>query len=186
MIESIFSSLLNRLVESGFQKLKSNAEFLSLRRLAHERIGRELFWNLECISNCKANERAAYLKLMRTDAFDDLVKLGAPLDDIFDAPIVALSGLPSQRLSTQLRRRLNDISRLSMLLDRTYNRTWMLRHRVQNNLALGDLAYLRQLLRLSHSEVARCRDSFVDRNGLLVGTSDMPCTLLSTSDPQVW
>ena len=83
MIESVFSQLLLRLVNSGFDKFKDNNNFLVLRRLAHERICRELFWNLECISNSRPNERSVYLSLMRTDAFDDLVKLGAPVDDIF-------------------------------------------------------------------------------------------------------
>lgn len=172
MIESIFSSLLGRVVESGFNKLKSNQEFLILRRLAHERISRELFWNMECISSGRAHERATYLALMRTDAFDELVKLGAPLDDIFDAPLSALAGPPSPALSKQFSRRLNGVTRLSMLLDRTYNRAWMLRHRVKHGLPLGDLTYLRQLLQLCYSEVVKGRDAFAETNhGTLVGAT---------------
>ena len=59
---------------------------------------------------------------MRTDAFDYLVKLGAPVDDIFCSNIDALKGLPADALSKQFRRRLKGVNRLSHLLDRTYNR----------------------------------------------------------------
>lgn len=185
VIESVFSRLLIRLVERGFDRLKNSDDFLVLKRLSHERICRELFWNLECISNSRPNERAVYLSLMRTDAFDELVKLGAPVDDIFDAPIAALAGPPVHALPKQLRRRLNGISRLSMLLDRTYNRIWMLRHRVTNDLAIGDVSYLRQLVKLSLSEVSRGRYLFFGEGATNGQMQDLPPTNLSKGLP-VW
>lgn len=185
MIESIFSQLLMRLIERGFDQLKTSSDFLVLKRLSYERISRELCWNLECISNSRLNERAVYLLLMRTDAFDELVKIGAPLDDIFDAPIAALTGPPVHALPKQLRRRLNGISRLSMLLDRTYNKIWMLRHRVSNDLEIGDISYLRQLVKLSLAEVSHGRCLFLDEGAAKSHLQYLPSTNLSKGLP-IW
>ncbi len=186
MIESVFSQLLNRLVNSGFDRLKVSKDFLILKRLAHERICRELFWDLECISNSRPNERFVYLSLMRTDAFDDLVKLGAPMDDIFGSHIVALNGPPVSALSKQLRRRLKGVNRLSHLLDRTYNRIWMLRHRVTHSLELGDISYLRQLLKLSLAETTSFREACIDGRPIESRNPDLPMTCIADGDSAVW
>ena len=186
MIESVFSQLLLRLVNSGFDKFKDNNNFLVLRRLAHERICRELFWNLECISNSRPNERSVYLSLMRTDAFDDLVKLGAPVDDIFCSNIDALKGLPADALSKQFRRRLKGVNRLSHLLDRTYNRIWMLRHRVTHSLELGDISYLRQLVKLSLAETIKIRVVCIDGRPIASRNPDLPMTSIADSESAVW
>lgn len=186
MIESVFSQLLQRLVNSGFDRLKVSKDFLILKRLAHERICRELFWNLECISNSRPDERSVYLSLMRTDAFDDLVKLGAPMDDIFGSYVFALNGPPASALSKQLRRRLKGVNLLSHLLDRTYNRIWMLRHRVTHGLELGDISYLRQLLKLSLAETANFRDACIDGHPIASRNPGPPMTFIADSDSAVW
>ncbi len=155
---SLISSLVLCLVDSGIIKAKDERRLLELKLLAHERIARELFWNLECLSSrAKDQERRVYLGLLRTEAFDELVKIGAPLDQIFDAPIASLVGVPSESIPQLLRRRLNGVNRVSMLLDRTYNRIWMLHHRLKHDLGIGDIAYLRQLVSLSLREVSTAR-----------------------------
>lgn len=151
---SLISALVLRLLDSGINKVKDERRLRELKLLAHERIARELFWNLECLSSrAKDQERRVYLGLLRTEAFDELVKIGAPLDQIFDAPIASLVGVPSESIPQLLRSRLNGVNRVSMLLDRIYNRIWMLHHRLQNDLSIGDIPYLRQLVRLSLTEV---------------------------------
>ncbi|MEB3330914.1 MAG: hypothetical protein VKI83_00260 [Synechococcaceae cyanobacterium] len=152
--ESLLSQVLSTLVNQGIEKWKSGKQFTTLRLLAHERLARELFWNRECLSARKKEEEASiYLALLRTDAFDELVKLSAPMQDIFPEPIHLLTGLPVEPLSPLLRRRLGDIQHRHELIDRTYHRIWMMRHRVKHGLSLGDIAYLRQLVRLSLIEV---------------------------------
>jgi hypothetical protein len=155
---SLISSLVLRLVDSGINKAKDERRLRELKLLAHERIARELFWNLECLSSrAKDEERRVYLGLLRTDAFDELVNISAPLDQIFATAIVSLVGVPSESIPQQLRQRLKGVDRLSMLLDRTYNRIWMLHHRLKNDLRVGDIAYLRQLVKLSLEEASKAR-----------------------------
>jgi len=123
---------------------------------------------------------------MRADAFDDLVKLGAPMGYIFRSHVFALDGPPASTLSKQLRRRLKGVNRLSHLLGRTYNRIWMLRHRVTHGLELGDFSYHRQLLKLSLVETAIFRDACIDGHPIANRNPDLPMTSIADSDSAVW
>ena len=182
---SLISSLALRLVDCGINKANDERRLRELKLLAHERIARELFWNLECLSSrAKDQERRVYLRLLRTEAFDELVKIGAPLDQIFDSPIVSLVGVPSESISKLLRRRLNGVHRVSMLLDRTYNRIWMLHHRLKNDLSIGDIPYLRQLVKLSLTEVSAARRELKSADAL-GHQIDSPNTMLSSEDA-IW
>ena len=185
-MNSLLTTLLLRVADTGFKKLKESKDFNALQRLAHERIGRELFWNLECMSSRKANDQIIYLSLLRTEAFDELVKLSAPLDDIFDAQVVSLVGPLAVKLPQQLRRRLMGINQLSMLLDRTYHRIWMLRHRVENKLALGDLTYLRQLIKLSKAEISRNRPGFAEDGIVVSHNPGFPPTQVISDEKVLW
>ena len=123
---------------------------------------------------------------MCTDAFDDLVKLGAPIDDIFGSHIAALYGPPTSALPKQLRRRLKGLNRLSHLLDRTCNRIWMLRHRVTHGLGLGGISYLRQLLKLSLAETTNFSDACIDGHSIASRNPGPPMTFIADSDSAVW
>ena len=46
-----------------------------------------------------------------------------------------------------------------MLIDRTYHRLWMLQKRCELNLAKGDVAYARALVRLTSKYVSEQRHS---------------------------
>ena len=108
------------------------------------------------------------------------------MDDIFGSHVFALNGPPASALSKQLRRRLKGVNRLSHLLDRTYNRIWMLRHRVTHGLELGDISYLRQLLKLSLAETTNFRDACIDGHPIASRNPGPPMTFIADSDSAVW
>ena len=151
------SSLLGGLLKTGIDQWSKNQDFNTLRLLAHERISRELFWNQECLNVRRKEEQRSYWELIRTEAFDELVNMGAPVDELFRDPIHALNEADSPLIDAQLRSRIEKSDRISMLLDRTYNRLWMLRHRTSKELSPGDISYLRKLVKLSLHEVNHYR-----------------------------
>lgn len=89
MIDSLASSLtvINGLVKPllliADKEWSSRQEFVTLKHLAHERISRELQWNLECIWKLDSDPSLSYALLLRTFAFDELVLSGVPLDRLF-------------------------------------------------------------------------------------------------------
>ena len=148
----MITSLLPSIFEIAIDKWKDNAKFKTFRQLAHERIIRELFWNKECLSSKRIDEQAIYLSLLKTNAFDELVNAAAPLDEIFSTLYNVDKDINSKYMSLLLKKRLQGITRLSELIDRTYIRIHMLRHRIDNNLSKGDMHYVRQLTALTHRE----------------------------------
>lgn len=159
MSASIIASVLTEMLRTRQEKWSENAEFCNLRRLAHEQVGRELFWNQECLAVRKQDEAIAYLELIRTEAFDSLVNIGAPLDEIFATRfrLQVLTDDAGRKAPQRYLDRLKYVDRLSLLLDRAYNRLWMLRHRAQLGLKLGDVGYLRYLVSAASNEIDFCR-----------------------------
>jgi hypothetical protein len=156
---SILTPALSSLLGVGVDSWKDNKQFRTLQLIAYERICRELFWNRECLSQKDSKHEPVYFGMLRTDAFDELVNAGVPLDEIFSEPIHAL--MPrvndSKRLPSLVLKRVAKDEFHSRLMDRTYNRIWMLKHRVGKDLPLGSLVYLRQLVGLTYDELERSR-----------------------------
>ena len=100
--------------------------------------------------------------------------------------MVSLVGPPAVRMPQQLRRRLKDINQLSMLLDRTSHKIWILRQRARNKLALSDLAYPRQVIRVSKAEISRNRPGFAE-DGIVVSHSPgFPPTQVISDEKVLW
>lgn len=104
-----------------------------------------------------ADASSPYASLPRTAAFDELVSSGVPLDRLFRDSIRSewLDTPPYN--SSQFQARIESFSTVSDLLDRTYNRIWMLVHRSSQDLPKGDVAYVRTLVQftLIHLNVVR-------------------------------
>lgn len=80
-------TLINRLVKPllliAEKDWSKRQEFVTLQHLAHERISRELHWNLECIWKLDGDPSSPYASLLRTVAFDEIISSGVPLDRLF-------------------------------------------------------------------------------------------------------
>lgn len=154
---TVINSLVKPLLLVAEKDWTSRQEFIALRHLAHERISRELHWNLECIWKLDSDASSPYASLLRTAAFDELVLSGVPLDRLFRDSIRLEWLDTSPYNSGQFQARVDHFSTVSDLLDRTYNRIWMLIHRSSHRLSVGDVAYLRTLIQftLIHVNVVR-------------------------------
>lgn len=154
---TVINSLVKPLLLIAEKDWSSRQEFVTLQHLAHERISRELHWNLECIWKLDADASSPYASLLRTAAFDELVSSGVPLDRLFRDSIRSEWLNTSPYNGGQFQARIESFSTVSDLLDRTYNRIWMLVHRNNQDLAKGDVAYVRILVQftLIHVNVVR-------------------------------
>jgi hypothetical protein len=153
----VVSSLLKPLLSVASTHWTQMAEYQTLRRLAYEMLSRELHWNAECLCTIDANTSSEYIEILRTEAFDSLVASSVPMDLLLADP-VRIEWLETGRYSTQqFKRRVNNIPNVSELIDRVYNRLWMLKHRNKKDLAKGDIAYLTSLLlfALAHVNLGR-------------------------------
>ena len=162
MIAPFLIKLLDKISDQAVESLKSAKEFKQIQSVANEQISRELFWNNECLSYADNNVNLSYLGLIRTTAFVELVSTGVPLDLIFSQTI-DFSGdgetIGKHQPPRAYAVRLKEIKNLSMLIDRTYHRLWMLQKRCELNLAKGDVAYARALVRLTSKYVSEQRHS---------------------------
>ncbi len=70
---SIINGLVKPLLSIASKDWANRQEFVTLRHLAHERISRELHWNLECTWKMDSDWSSSYASLLRTVAFDELV-----------------------------------------------------------------------------------------------------------------
>jgi len=160
MIAPFLSKLLEKLSDEAIDNYKSAKEFQRVKAIANERISRELFWNNECLSYASTNQGEGHLHLVRTSAFDELVSTGVPLDLIFEKPLDfspnAINELEFQP-PKEYAPRLKGIKSLSMLIDRTYHRLWMLQKRRELGIAGTDIAYVRALVRLTNNYVTAQR-----------------------------
>ena len=80
-----------------------------------------------------------------------------PLDLILDAPVRA-DWLEAEPYSQQqFKHRIESCESISDLIDRVYNRLWMLKHKHQSELGHGDIPYLVNLLlfTLAHINMGR-------------------------------
>jgi len=157
MIDSLVKDLFGSLVKVGLDKWKDSAQFRMLRLVAHEKTYRELRWNLECLASSKSKDRLIYLSALRRDAFGELEAIGAPIDDIFTVRMKAFTATGGQQ-SNRLLKILDEDDLLSKLLDRTYNRIGILQLRIDKALPLGDVSYVRSLIKLSLQGVEYSRN----------------------------
>ena len=135
----------------------SRQEFVTLRHFAHERISRELQWNLECIWKLDLDPSSAYAFLLQTAAFDELVLSGVPLDRLF-CDLMRPEWLNTLLYnSSQFKVQIESFSTVPDLLDRTFSCIWMIVHRSNNDLEMGDLDHVRTLIQftLIHVNVVR-------------------------------
>lgn len=153
----VLSSLLQPLLSVATDDWGKKAEFKTLRHLAHERLSRELHWNAECLWKVSDDSGSVYIELLRTEAFDSLVAASVPLDLMLGEPVRAdwLESEPYCR--QQFKHRLESCKTSSDLVDRVYNRIWMLKHRHKSELEYGDIQYLINLLifTLAHINMGR-------------------------------
>ncbi len=153
----VLSSLLQPLLSVATDDWSKKAEFKTLRHLALERLSRELHWNAECLWKVNDDTSNGYIELLRTEAFDSLVAASVPLDLLISEPVRAdwLEAEPYTR--QQFKHRIESCEIVSDLVDRVYNRLWMLKHRHRSELGHGDIAYLIDLLlfTLAHLNMGR-------------------------------
>ncbi len=154
---TVINSLVKPLLLIADKEWSSRQEFVTLRHLAHERISRELQWNLECIWKLDLDPSSPYALLLRTAAFDELVLSGVPLDRLF-CDLMRPEWLDTSPYnSSQFQERIEPFSTVSDLLDRTYSCIWMIIHRISHDLEMGDTDYVRTLIQfiLIHVSVVR-------------------------------
>ena len=153
----VLSTLLRPLLSVAADDWSKKSEFKTLRHLAYERLSRELHWNAECLWKVTDDSSTGYIELLRTEAFDSLVAASVPLDLILDDPVRA-DWLETEPYSQQqFKHRIESCDSISDLIDRVYNRLWMLKHKHQNELGHGDIPYLINLLlfTLAHINMGR-------------------------------
>lgn len=162
---SLFLPVFAPLMKIGVEAWKDDKQFRNLQLIAYERICRELFWNRECLSQKGSEHEPVYFGMLRTEAFDELVNAGVPMDQIFSEPIDALKSQSNRlkKIPSLVLKRIGKDEFHSRLMDRTYNRIWMLKHRLEKQLPLGSLVYLRQLVSLTYDELERSRKELASK-----------------------
>lgn len=142
----VISTLLRPLLSVATDDWGKKAEFKTLRHLAYERLSRELHWNAECLWKVSDDFGGQYIELLRTEAFDSLVAASVPLDFLLGEPVRAdwLESEPYCR--QQFKHRIESCKTVSDLVDRVYNRLWMLKLKHKSELGHGDIQYLINLL----------------------------------------
>jgi hypothetical protein len=161
------SALLRPLLSVAKDEWSKQSEFKTLRHLAYERLSRELHWNAECLWKLSDNSSNEYIEMLRTEAFDSLVTASVPLDFILFEPVRA-DWLENEPYSQKLfRHRIEGCNTISELVDKVYNRLWMLKNKHERGLSHGDLVYLINLLlfTLAHINIGR-RDLHASRASL--------------------
>ena len=149
----VLSTLLRPLLSVASDDWSKKAEFKTLRHLAYERLSRELHLNAECLWKVTDDSSNGYIELLRTEAFDSLVAASVPLDLLLGEP-VRVDWLEAEPYSRQqFKHRIESCKSISDLVDRVYNRLWMLKHRHQSELAHGDIPYLINLLLFSLAHI---------------------------------
>lgn len=160
----VLSTLLRPLLSVATDDWGKKAEFKTLRHLAYERLSRELHWNAECLWKVSDDSGSQYIELLRTEAFDSLVAASVPLDLLLGEPVRAdwLESEPYCR--QQFKHRIESCKTISDLIDRVYNRLWMLKLKHKSELGHGDIQYLINLLlfTLAHINMGR-RDMHASR-----------------------
>ena len=153
----VLSSLLRPLLAVATDDWSKKTEFKTLRHLAYERLSRELHWNAECLWKVNNDPSNKYIDLLRTEAFDSLVEASIPLDHILGDQVRADWLETEPYCGPQFKHRIESCERISDLVDRVYNRLWMLRHRHESELECGDVPYLINLLifTLAHVNMGR-------------------------------
>ena len=162
MIDSLFKELFSSIVNVGIDKWKDNEQFRALRLIAHEKISRELRCNLECLSSSNPKDQSIYMKALKMDSFAELSATSIPIDEIFATKAEAF--IPAgEKLSDRIRKTINSDVVLSRMLDRVYNRIGILGLRINEGLPLGDVSYLRSLIKLSLKGVEHGREELRGR-----------------------
>lgn len=154
---NVLLSLLQPLLSVASNEWSKKAEFATLRHLAYERLSRELYWNAECLWKSSDDPSAGYLEILRTDAFDLLVTTNVPLDILLREPVRSdwLEAEPYSQL--QFKQRIDGCIRISDLVDKVYNRIWMLKHMKLVEFSNGDIEHLLDVLlfTLAHINLER-------------------------------
>jgi hypothetical protein len=170
----VISPLLTPLLSLAKDDWSNKAEFKTLRHLAYERLSRELHWNAECLWKVSDDSANGYIDLLRTEAFDALVAASVPLDFLLREQVRAdwLETEPYCR--QQFKHRIESCEKISHLVDRVYNRIWMLKNREKCELGHGDIQYLVDLLLFTLAHVNMCRrDTYASRNNLRKSISQL-------------
>lgn len=157
MIDSLFRELFSSIVKVGIDKWEDNEQFRALRLIAHEKISRELRWNLECLSSSNPRDQSIYIKVLKMDSFMELLAMSVPIDEIFTVKTISFISA-GEKPSDRILKIINRDDLLSRLLDRSYNRIGILRLRNSEGLPLGDISYLRNLIKLSLDGVEFARN----------------------------
>jgi hypothetical protein len=120
-------ALTNALLDISSKSWKKQAQYTTLKALACERLGRELYWNAEILFKADTGHHDKASESIRTEAFDDLVRGEIPLDIILDDSIEGIE-LP---LNCLIKPRAIEVAKscntLSLLIDRVYHRLWMIK-----------------------------------------------------------
>lgn len=148
MIDSLLRELVGSILKVSIDRWNDNEQFRVLKLISHEKIYRELRWNLECLAATKPKDRGIYLKALKDRSFNELIENEAPLDEIFTVELKSIDA-PKSILSTAICKIIEKDHTLSKLLDRTYNRIGILRIRNDSGLEPGKINYLRQLTLVS-------------------------------------
>lgn len=154
---SVLTTLLRPLLSVATDDWSQKAEFKTLRHLALERLSRELHWNAECLWKLTGDSANGYIDFLRTEAFDSLVAASVPLDLLL-CETVRVDWLESEPYSRKrFKQRIENCQIVSDLVDKVYNRLWMLKLRQKSQLPHGDIAYLTDLLlfTLAHINMGR-------------------------------
>ena len=149
--------LLKPLLSIGLNEWKKTDEYILLRRLACERLARELSWNIECIDRTRQGKGDEFVKLIRTNAFDSLVEASVPIDRILSDRIRSEWVTVETALHSVVNRSLYSAGNVSELLDHAYHGIWMLKRVSEDRTIAAKLqeTYALNVFSLAHIMIAR-------------------------------
>jgi hypothetical protein len=127
-LSAALEALLAPLLTIATAEWKQRDEYKLLKRLACERLSRELAWNAECMIRAGHGQGAVFAKLLRTNAFDMLVEASAPIDLILNDEF-RLSWIQDiLGCEPIIMDQLESAKTISELVDHCYHRIWMIKH----------------------------------------------------------
>lgn len=153
----VIDVLLNPLLSIAANEWKQRDEFMLLRRLACERLARELSWNIECINRIRQGQVDEFVKLVRTNAFDSLVEASVPIDRILGDSIRNEWVSLGTTLHSVANGSLQSVGNVSELLDYAYHGIWMIKRVPADRETIEKLQeiHVPTVLSLAHVMIAR-------------------------------
>lgn len=146
MFTPVINDVLKKIVEHGLNSRETEKELSNLRAVLREKVRREIRYNQELLDETKLDAGIRVLN-MDLDALRFACEQSIPMNLLFNQQIDEAVLLKGAGESLLFRRRLLALDTETKLMERLLHRVRITKIRAKYDLPLGDLSYIRKLMR---------------------------------------